>query len=103
MKSLKKISVLYPEIYLVTRRYGGPEEGGWWWDHRELRKTFTPRIINSPGDREYLAEAVARLARFLNRSESRRALGSVLSDGMNEGFVAAYPGEFATHEQPRYE
>lgn len=27
--------VLYVNVYRVTRHYGGPEEGGWWYDAGE--------------------------------------------------------------------
>lgn len=99
----RKVKILFPEIYMVTREFGGPEEGGWWWDRRELLRTFPPRHITSDRDREYLAKAVGRLARFLNFSESRRPLSSVLSNGINEGFVVEIPTEHATKEIPRYE
>jgi hypothetical protein len=28
-------TLVYLNAYEVTRHYGGPEEGGWWYDHRE--------------------------------------------------------------------
>jgi hypothetical protein len=27
-------------IYQVTREYGGPEEGGWWYDHYDWVKSY---------------------------------------------------------------
>ena len=27
----------FVNIYLVNRSYGGPEEGGWWYDHGWLQ------------------------------------------------------------------
>ena len=27
--------IMYLNAYSVTRRYGGPEEGGWYYNHRE--------------------------------------------------------------------
>ena len=97
-----KVVVRFPEIYLVDRVYGGPEEGGWWWDSHELLKSFPPRLITSEKEREYLARAVDRLARFLNRVEGRRPLSSVLSDGQNFGTLAVIPGSLTTRERPRY-
>lgn len=26
---------VYVNVYTITREYGGPEEGGWWYDHEE--------------------------------------------------------------------
>lgn len=39
---------LYVNAYRVTRHYGGPEEGGWWWDRRECVETMiaTPRTAD---------------------------------------------------------
>lgn len=28
--------VYYVAVYAVNRNFGGPEEGGWWWDSGEL-------------------------------------------------------------------
>lgn len=103
MSTPRKVKILFPEIYLVTREFGGREEGGWWWNRHELRKSFPPRQIASDRDREYLARAVDRLARFLNFVEARRPLSSVLSNGINDGFVVELPAEHETKEVPRYE
>ena len=29
------VQELFVNAYTVTQRYGGPEEGGWWYNHRE--------------------------------------------------------------------
>ena len=33
--------LVYVNVYLVHRAYGGPEEGGWWYDAGELVETRT--------------------------------------------------------------
>lgn len=35
-----KFSVCYVTAYEVTRHYGGPEEGGWWFNHYEVLATI---------------------------------------------------------------
>jgi len=72
----------------VERRFGGPEEGGWWYDH------FTPiRTYLVP--RARIAVLRRRLERVVSGwNEGRRPLGSVLSTGLYalyEGIEPATP------------
>lgn len=32
-------NVYYVNLYLIDRGYGGPEEGGWWYDYGEFIET----------------------------------------------------------------
>lgn len=59
----------------VDRVWGGPEEGGWYWDR------FTPeRVFHVRADKADRLER--RLQRVVDRkNEGRRELSSVLSDG----------------------
>jgi hypothetical protein len=70
----------------VDRVYGGPEEGGWWYDH------FEPiRVFMVPARRKEALER--RLRRWEEcQNEGRRELSSVLSDGraaVRRGVVGA--------------
>lgn len=96
-----KVDVHYPELYDVGRVYGGPEEGGWWWDCYVLRHTFKARMGKEATESE--RKALARLAKYINREEGNRKLGSVLSRGYVVWNVSNVPGESVTKERPRYE
>lgn len=65
-------------VYLVDRAYGGPEEGGWWYDCGELVRVI--RLFKNQSRAEDFARALnSKLHATLNRG--RRPVDSVLSDG----------------------
>ncbi len=96
-----KIEVHFPELYDTDRIYGGPEEGGWWWDRYTLRHVFKPRAGKESTESE--RKALERLTRYLNRQEGNRPLSSVLSTGYIQWNIAEMPGELSTKERPIYE
>lgn len=96
-----KVDVHYPELYEVSRQYGGPEEGGWWWDLYTVRHTFKARLGAESSESE--REALARLAKYINKLEGNRPISSVLSTGYIQWAVSAVPGQIVTKETPRYE
>jgi hypothetical protein len=65
-------------VYLCDRAYGGPEEGGWWYDTGEL-----VRIIRTFKNEERAAAHATRMNSLLNVTinKGRRDISSVLSDG----------------------
>jgi hypothetical protein len=71
-------------VYLVDRAYGGPEEGGWWYDCGELIRIMRT-FKNERGALAYSRGLNARLDRTLNKG--RREISSVLSDGQYEAQV----------------
>ena len=83
-------------VYFVTREYGGPEEGGWWYDWYEMRESFDVRDTD---------EAVAkRLFDALDEyCEPEVPLSSVASRGSLIVFWEQQQGEFASTERPHYE
>ncbi len=42
-------TLLYVNAYEVTRHYGGPEEGGWWYNHQEPIASIPIRAISVKG------------------------------------------------------
>jgi hypothetical protein len=65
-------------VYLQYRAYGGPEEGGWWFDCGEHVRTM--RVFGSEQSAiSYCCRLNEKLHGTLNRG--RREVGSVLSDG----------------------
>src|SRR5262245_8867054 len=88
-------------FYEIDRAYGGPEEGGWWFDTGQLVRVS--KVFRSE-DAAYRACGRANiLLRLVQRS--RRDVGSVLYDG---GRYAAQVFEdtapaFYPEARPRYE
>jgi hypothetical protein len=94
-------------VYLCDRAYGGPEEGGWWYDtgclsrdHWHLTRVFKP---------EQRAEALAYCRELNDKAlrednKGRPPAHSVNSIGV---FVAQvyddFPPAFFPQERPRYE
>lgn len=62
-------------VYQVTRHYGGPQEGGWWWNRSEAVCTI-PLI--RPGDPDEIEEVKAFLApRFPDEGNISSVRGGV--------------------------
>ena len=97
-------------LFIVDRNYGGPEEGGWWYDcgdpvdiEEATDMGYPPKMFT---DRDeallYLRSGYEKIEGVLN--EGRPAISSVLSEGryqlhLSENkWPAAYPAE-----RPYYE
>ncbi len=91
-------------IYLVDRAYGGPEEGGWWYDHGEPAVEYIEFLRGFPGKEDaerYATELNENHCRVWNKD--RPSIGSMRSIGhfrakVMEGFPRAWP-----EETPHYE
>ncbi|MDJ0275976.1 hypothetical protein QLH51_04050 [Sphingomonas sp. 2R-10] len=98
-------------VYLTQRLYGGPEEGGWWYDASELctDPALTAFGITFPNGHEYRArrmsvEVQAHLDRDWNTGDHARSISSVLSAGRFEARVHdGWPPLAFPTERPRYE
>lgn len=97
-----------PEIYsvavvYVTRRYGGPEEGGWWYDHPvpilHGADATLIRVFTDYGEAAAYANEVYDIIKI--RNEELPPLDSVLSEGQ----YAAHIFDGLPHEplRPHYE
>ena len=97
----KARTVFYISEYEVTREYGGPEEGGWWYDWRDYVRV----ICHS-----FSEDSAYALCRGMNRAERERAerdgeypLSSVLADSVRSFTVESEPGEEQSTSVPFYE
>lgn len=99
-------------IFLCDRAYGGPEEGGWWYDCGEPIECpldalsepglSAPRIF---ADQEAAIAWGKQLQDKLNETinKGRRSIGSILSDGEYRAVVCdGYPRAFPA-TKPHYE
>lgn len=88
-------------VYLIDRAYGGPEEGGWYFncgEHVRTLKTFRRE--------DEAVEYSRRLNRLLKKTlnKGRREISSVLSDGRYAAEVwdNHAPSHYPT-QRPHYE
>lgn len=100
-------------VYLVDRSYGGPEEGGWWFDNGtridELildsgTNVAIPKIFTDEDEAWHVAEAIQKvLDEDINKG--RRPISSVLSEGIYRAEVHdGYPPEYwPERRRPHYE
>lgn len=64
-------------LYELDRAYGGPEEGGWWYDTGDLRRPLALAPTN-----EAAVTIAARANRLLDRlQQNKRPVDSVAYDG----------------------
>ena len=95
----------YINVYLADRAYGGPEEGGWYYDYGipiESRRGLSPTDYTNPHS-EYETELVFLTARYDRLNQGRPEIHSVISEGRyvvveEEEFARAYP-----YKCPHYE
>lgn len=86
--------------YRVTREYGGPEEGGWWYDRYTFERVHlrgSPKRHQKPKSRE---------ASFYTKAGKEVTVGrcSVLGDEGDVVFLwEKRAGERATKYRPHYE
>lgn len=79
-------------VYLVDRAYGGPEEGGWWYDCGER-----VRIMGVFKNEARARDKCRRINRLLHATlnDGRRDINSVLSEGM-------YSAKIHRGDSPKY-
>lgn len=87
-------------VYELGRHYGGPEEGGWWWDSGEPVREKCLWLGGASQDEAY--DAADRLYAQLAKPEYR--IGSVLYAGGEFAVrVERHPARAYPTERPRYE
>ena len=85
--------------YVANRAYGGPEEGGWWYD--------TGRFVACHGTYATVDDAAAARDAKANRLTDRRQglhdPSSVLCTGWPVLYIEPHPGADFPASRPRYE
>ena len=87
--------------YNVERCYGGPEEGGWWFDAGEPMVELSLGPFDNIDDARRMQDALRPWQDEQN--EGRRPLHSVLSDGAVWVCVEEHEPRPFPEETPRYE
>jgi hypothetical protein len=101
-------------IYLTDRRYGGPEEGGWWYDVGErvddvldgMPPDSVAKVFSGEASEEEAEQHAALLNGLLGQSVNvgRRSIDSVLSTGRYVAEVReCWPEKNYPKEKPHYE
>ena len=96
----------YINVYLVDRAYGGPEEGGWYYDYgnpvesRRVRVDWPQPTLHPD---EYSHQLTFLKARYKQLNEGRPSIHSVLSEGRykvieEDRFARSWP-----EKTPHYE
>jgi len=94
--------VTYVNIYLVDQAYGGPEEGGWWYDTFAAVSSWKVRNGRRRSRRlRRMLSAARRQCKAMN--EGRRPVSSVLSEGEHRAYMEPRPAEDAPRVKPHYE
>lgn len=88
--------------YHVTRHYGGPEEGGWWFDMYEFKSSFPyPPIIDTE---ECLYGFVYQLNSEAKAAQSNPQGRFSVENGTDVRFlIEDTPGEHQSTTRPHYE
>ena len=77
----------YVNVYMVDRAYGGPEEGGWWYDYGVPLKSMPTTALKA----ERLCVCVRRWVDAQN--EGRVSISSVASEGMYSARIEDHPAQ----------
>jgi hypothetical protein len=92
--SLVETGVWYVNVIDVSREYGGPEEGGWWWDNHRVRFSIPVAEANVDAVKKTMEDD-------FGDDDDGRSLSSVLSSGQTRVTVTEWPAE--STEPPHYE
>lgn len=86
-------------VYLVDKAYGGPEEGGWWFDTGVFRQS------HHCADAEEAQRTLKTLEAWCASENQRRRsdTGSVLSEGKYVARIEHHGGADWPAERPHYE
>ena len=90
----------YVNEYEVDRAYGGPEEGGWWYNTGEFKRCVA--MVPEGDQAERIVESLDGYLR--EQRQGPRPPSSVLSSGQwPELYIEDHPGRDFPRERPRYE
>jgi hypothetical protein len=87
--------MVYVNVYSIERCYGGPEEGGWWYDWYECLETYPCRNINA----ETLQEELEKEYDHIREGD----ISSVLGGTDLAVYIEEKPAESQTKGRPYYE
>lgn len=103
-------AVAPPAFYTVApvlhdRAYGGPEEGGWWFDYWQVETLpeVLPVICRTEDEAQAARDTMDELIKTLGLNDGRREISSVLSEGRYEARIFDGFPQDEPKERPHYE
>ena len=108
------LSIKHVNVYLVDRAYGGPEEGGWWFNYGQpadpgdldpmhAKDGVTLPVSGATVDWQKRAEMLADACHELNDGDRRSDISSIASEGRYEVRVEEHAPRTWPESQPYYE
>lgn len=85
---------VWVNVYILTRRYGGAEEGGWYYDYMELEESHNVSYLEAQRKLDELKEKYGK---------GEGDISSVLGGYEVEIYVESERAESETKEVPQYE
>lgn len=92
---LEEDLIVFVTAYSITREYGGPEEGGWWYNRYKMLETYPVKNKISSLMKEELEKQY--------KNKKRGNIYSVLGGVDIEVIVERRQGDNETKERPVYE
>lgn len=94
----------YVNAYSVDRSYGGPEEGGWWYDAGELLESQSCHADDEEALESLIEDAKADLRKKYGPEFEGIPHRNYTNGGPNlEIYVEDHPGENFPERKPHYE
>lgn len=91
----------YVNVYSVNRHYGGPEEGGWWYDSGELM--LSVRVTGKDAGEVEAAELILVGKLSESYSDTRSRYSMVPRDVDYHVMIEEHEGKDWPEERPHYE
>ena len=91
----------YVNEYLTNKVFGGPEEGGWWYDVGKFKRCHGVYVSETAAMNRQ--DALRDWVQEKRREEGQRDIGSVLCRGYTQLRIEEYPGANYPQERPGYE
>lgn len=98
----------YANLYLYDRAYGGPEEGGWWYNTYDPVGEWSDSETEPPKHGHFATEEEAQKAYETllewceQENKGRRSPSSVISEGHFVVWLEAWPAEHQPTRRPYY-
>lgn len=87
--------IKFVNVYKVTRHYGGPEEGGWWYNWYECVESCPVDVVHSETMKAYYEKFYSNI--------KHGDIYSVLGGADVEVYIEDKPKQSETKERPYYE
>lgn len=91
--------IVFVNAYLVDRLYGGPEEGGWWYDSGEPLAA----VPVDRSDEAAIESWRAKLTTMFSDRAGSRGRGSVIGGPDLEVYIEDHVAAYFPAERPYYE